>query len=81
MCYLDTNRPSLLFSVTLEGCAFQESSIVFSSYTFPQPNLSANMSTERSWAEPYSSDFWKDTRFEQEDDYNFLQAQHQVFYY
>ena len=32
--------PSLLFSVELKGCAFQESSIVFSSYTFPQPNLS-----------------------------------------
>ena len=31
---------SLLFSVELKGCAFQESSIVFSSYTFPQPNLS-----------------------------------------
>ena len=37
MCYLYTSRPSLLFSVELKGCAFQESSIVFSSYTFPQP--------------------------------------------
>ena len=32
-------KPSL-FSVELKGCAFQESSIVFSSYTFPQPDLS-----------------------------------------
>ena len=39
-CYLYTSRPSLLFFVELKGCAFQESSIVFSSYTFPQPNLS-----------------------------------------
>ena len=42
MCYLYTSRPSLLFSVELKGCAFQESSIVFSSYTFPQPNLSVS---------------------------------------
>ena len=28
---------------------------------------SANMNTERSWAEPDSLDSWKDTRFEQED--------------
>ena len=39
MCYLYTSRPSLLFSVELKGCAFQVSSIVSSSYTFPQPNL------------------------------------------
>ena len=31
---------SLLFSVELKGCGFQESSIVFSSYTFPQPPIS-----------------------------------------
>ena len=37
---LYTSRPSLLFSVELKGSAFQESSIVFSSNTFPQPNLS-----------------------------------------
>ena len=36
---LYTSRPSLLFSVELKRYAFQESSIVFSSYTFPQPNL------------------------------------------
>ena len=29
-----------VISVELKGCAFQESSIVFSSHTFPQPNLS-----------------------------------------
>ena len=39
MCHLYTSRPSLLFSVERKGCAFQVSSIVFSSYTFPQPNL------------------------------------------
>ena len=38
--YVYVSRPSLLFSVELKGCVFQESSIVFSSYTFPQPNLS-----------------------------------------
>ena len=40
MCYLYTSRHSLLFSVELKGCAFQVISIVFSFYTFPQPNLS-----------------------------------------
>ena len=39
MCYLYNCRPSLLFSVEWKGCACQVSSIVFSSYTFPQPNL------------------------------------------
>ena len=37
MCYFYTSRPSLLFSVELKGCPFQESPIVFSSCTFPQP--------------------------------------------
>ena len=39
MCCLYTSRSCLLFSVELKGCAFQESSIVFSSCTFPQPSL------------------------------------------